>query len=96
MSCCHDLAEKLLEFRDGTLPPEEMGYLRNHLHECTRCLYFLNGYDEVVEVVERLKPTNMPSDLLSRMKTCMEDELRDCGTEDDAASATDRDETATG
>jgi hypothetical protein len=78
MSCCHDLAEKLLEFRDGTLPPDEMEYLREHLHECTRCLYFLNGYDEVLEVVERLQPKKLPPDLLSRMKTCMEDELRDC------------------
>jgi anti-sigma factor RsiW len=76
MTCCQDLVEKLLEFRDGTLPPKEMKYLREHLHECTRCLYLLNGYDEVVEVVERLKPKNMPADLMSRLKQCMEEELR--------------------
>ena len=78
MSCCQDIAEKLLQFRDGTLPEDEMAHLREHLQYCPTCLCLLNGYDEVVDVLERLRPVNMPADLLERMKKCVEDEVGCC------------------
>jgi len=78
VSHCPDIAEKLLQFRDGTLPEEEMQHLRQHLHYCPTCLCLLNGYDEVVDVLERLRPVNMPADLFERMKNCVEEEVGCC------------------
>ena len=57
---CRDLAEKLLLFKDGDLGPEETEYLRQHIHLCPTCLDLLRSYDEVVEVLHRLKPVQTP------------------------------------
>ncbi len=79
--CCKDLAEKLLLFRDGDLPEEEVQHLREHLHYCPPCLDLLNGYDEVVEVLCRLKPVKMPANLCESMKERLKTE---CGGTPDA------------
>ena len=71
---CKDLAEKLLLFRDGDLGPEETEYLRHHIHLCPICLDLLHSYDEVVEVMERLKPPQPPPGLCDRLKK----KLKDC------------------
>lgn len=68
MTICNRVAESLLLFRDGDLSPEQMQFLREHLQYCPACLDLLNGYDEVIEILERLRPVNMPEDLLERMK----------------------------
>lgn len=65
---CKDLAEKLLLFRDGDLGPEESEYLRQHIHLCPMCLDLLHSYDEVVEVMERLRAVETPKDLCDRLK----------------------------
>ncbi len=67
-SMCMQVAEKLLLFRDGTLPENEVQFLREHLQYCPPCLDLLNGYEEIVEVLHRLQPVNMPVNLLERMK----------------------------
>ena len=66
--CCKDLAEKLLLFRDGDLPEAETEYLRQHLHMCPMCLDLLHSYDEVVDVLHRLKPVKTPPGLTERLK----------------------------
>ena len=89
MNCCNDIAEKLLLFRDGALPPEEMGHLRDHLHHCPTCLCLLNGYDEVIDVLERLQPVNMPADLFARMKKCLHEKTDIGGCGEKAAEGSD-------
>ncbi len=69
---CKQVAENLLRFRDGELGPEETEVLRHHLHLCPPCMDLSDGYEEVVAILERLKPVNMPADFLSRMKRAME------------------------
>ena len=74
MNICESVAAKLLLFRDGDLSEEETQYLREHLQYCPPCLDLLNGYDEVVEVLHRLRPVNMPEDLLERMKARLKEQ----------------------
>lgn len=74
-SKCQELAKNLLLFRDGTLPPEDTEHLRQHLQQCPPCLDLLNSYDEVIDVLQRLKPVGMPPGLLERMRTKMSEEL---------------------
>lgn len=71
MMDCKLLAEKLLLFRDGNLSAEETEEVRQHLHLCPPCMGLFNSYEEVVEVLERLRPVNMPEDFLARLKTSM-------------------------
>jgi hypothetical protein len=72
MISCKEVAEQLLRFRDGTLPETEMEGLRTHLHMCPPCLDLFEGYDDLVQVLERLRPVNMPPDFLARMKKCLQ------------------------
>ena len=68
---CKSVAEKLLLFRDGVLDAEETEFLRQHLHLCPMCMDLLRSYDEVVDILKRLKPTKMPEGLLDRLKQRM-------------------------
>ncbi len=73
MMNCKQVAENLLLFRDGELGEEETEVLRRHLHLCPPCVDLFNGYDELVEVLERLRPCHMPTDFLARMKRCVKE-----------------------
>ena len=73
MMNCKEVTESLLRFRDGELGPEDTEVLRQHLHLCPPCMDLFDGYDEIVAVLERLRPVNMPSDFLERMKCCLKE-----------------------
>lgn len=76
MMDCRAVADQLLRFRDGELPDAETEDLRKHLHLCPPCLDLLNTYEEVVVVLERLRPCNMPEGTLDRIRAKMK-EARD-------------------
>ena len=71
MNLCREVAEKLLQFRDGELAEIEEPFIREHLQYCPSCLDLLNGYDEVCEVLHRLKPVGMPPGIMDRCKEKM-------------------------
>ncbi len=79
MMNCKEVTENLLRFRDGELDAEQTEVLRQHLHLCPPCLDLFDGYDEVVELLHRLKPVNMPEDFLGRMKQCLKEREREEG-----------------
>ena len=68
---CKAVAESLLLFRDGDLDDEQTDFLRQHLHLCPMCMDLLRSYEEVVDVLHRLEPTQMPAGLLDRLKKRM-------------------------
>jgi len=70
---CKHVAEQLLLFRDGELDAAQTEHLRQHLHLCPMCMDLLHSYDEVVDILQRLKPTGMPEGLLDRLKKRMEE-----------------------
>lgn len=71
MISCKDLAEKILLFKDGGLSEEETEFVRKHLHVCPPCVDLFKTYEEVVDVLDRLKPVKMPEGFLERMKQKM-------------------------
>lgn len=75
MNLCREVAEKLLLFRDGELPEEEEPFVREHLQYCPGCIELVGGYDEICEILRRLKPVNMPQGILDRCKERMRREL---------------------
>lgn len=87
MNLCREVAERLLAFRDGELEETEEPFIREHLQYCPACLDLLNGYDEVCEVLNRLKPVNMPEGIMDRCRDRMRrvlagEELTEEDTED--------------
>jgi hypothetical protein len=85
---CKRVAENLLQFRDGSLPAEDVQFVRDHLHRCPPCVGIFNSYEEVIEVLQRLKPDPMPEGLLERMRAKVadgadiSDEGKDCAEPD--------------
>lgn len=73
--CCRDVGERLLAFRDGTLPPAETDWLREHLHLCPNCMALLSSYDAMLDVLERLEPVRMPPGVLERIQRNLEQGL---------------------
>jgi hypothetical protein len=69
---CKDLAEKLLLFQDGDLCEVETDFLRQHLRYCPHCMDLLKSYEEVVDILHRLKPVDVPADLLVRLHKRMQ------------------------
>lgn len=69
---CENVGERLLEFRDGSLPPAEHEWLRQHLHACPNCLTLLDSYDQAVEVVQRLQPVDIPEGMMERVRLRLE------------------------
>ena len=65
---CRRVGELLLQFRDQDLPPDDLEFVRDHLHKCPPCVGIFNSYEEVVEVLHRLQPVKMPEGLMDRMK----------------------------
>jgi hypothetical protein len=70
---CREVGERLMLFRDGALPPKETDWLREHLHLCPNCISLLDSYDEVVRVLERLKPVDLPLGTLDRIRQRLEE-----------------------
>lgn len=70
---CKEVAETLLLFRDGELDEEQTDFLRQHLHLCPMCMDLLRSYEEVVDILHRLEPAQMPEGLLDRLKQRMTD-----------------------
>ncbi len=71
--CCRDVGERLLRFRDGDLPADETEWLREHLHLCTNCMNLLSSYEEMLVVLERLRPVALPEGLLERLRRGLSD-----------------------
>jgi Putative zinc-finger len=71
---CREVGERLLLFRDNSLAPAETEWLRQHLHECPNCITLLDSYEEVVRVLERLKPVALPPGALDRIRKRLEEE----------------------
>lgn len=76
--CCRDVGERLLRFRDGDLPPDETEWLREHLHLCANCMNLLHSYEEMLGVLERLKPVALPPDALARILKNLESGAGGC------------------
>lgn len=70
---CRDVGERLLLYRDGSLSADESEWLRQHLHLCPNCIALLDNYEEVVTVLERLKPVQLPLGALDRIRQRLEE-----------------------
>ena len=70
---CREVGERLLQFRDGELAPQETAWLREHLHLCPNCVTLLSSYEEALRVLARLKPVDMPPGVLERIRKRLED-----------------------
>jgi anti-sigma factor RsiW len=64
---CRDLAEFIMAYLDGELPPGDRAEFERHLTGCPQCVHYLNSYRSTIALSKSLAgetPENVPEDLL--------------------------------
>jgi anti-sigma factor RsiW len=72
MMTCRQLVEKLLEFLDGELPPEQHALAQDHLQRCPPCVAYVETYRLTIHLSRRLPPAPLPPTTAARCKAALE------------------------
>jgi anti-sigma factor (TIGR02949 family) len=68
MITCQQLIEALLaDYLDGTLRPDQMAELEEHLAACPPCVAYLNTYRKTRELVQQ-QAAEMPPELQAALR----------------------------
>ncbi|MCI0465243.1 MAG: hypothetical protein L0Z62_50620 [Gemmataceae bacterium] len=70
MTCC-ELAEALLDFLEGVLPPDHCDQIRQHLGCCPPCVTFVETYRITITLTRRLPCRPLPPDLEHRLRAAL-------------------------
>jgi anti-sigma factor RsiW len=70
---CRRLAEVLLEYVAGELPPEEGDRIRRHLCECPPCVAYLETYELTIRLTRQLPAAPVPPELLERVRAALQE-----------------------
>jgi anti-sigma factor RsiW len=70
---CRQLAELLIDYVAGELPPEHCEHVRQHLHCCPPCLVFLETYQVTIRLTRQLPPAPLPQQLVERLRAALGD-----------------------
>lgn len=63
---CREFISFLLEYLDGTLPPDEATRFERHLRRCDSCTAYLNTYEMTIrmEKISSLDDPTIPEELV--------------------------------
>jgi len=73
---CREIVDLLVDYLDGSLPPETTRRLDAHLAGCSPCIAFVNTYRGTVSAVRRLSETEIPPELRERLISFLENQNR--------------------
>jgi len=73
---CREAIEKLAEYLDSELTPEDLGRLEAHLAVCAPCRAYLATYRRTKELTAKASRVEMPADLKRRLRALFSDEIR--------------------
>ncbi len=71
MITCRDLAELLLDFLDGSLPPEHQQRVEHHLQKCPPCVVYLETYRLTIQLTRKLPCQPLPTELAGRLRAAL-------------------------
>lgn len=71
MITCRDLAELLLDFLDGSLPPEHRQRIEQHLQRCPPCVVYLETYRITIKLTRKLPCQPLPAELANRLRAAL-------------------------
>lgn len=85
MTTCRELAELLIDFVSGDLPPEERSRLEQHLKVCPPCVAYLETYELTIKLTRQLPCQPMPAPLEARLRVVLAAYRREQGGGDKTA-----------
>jgi anti-sigma factor RsiW len=71
---CRDLAEVLIDYIGGELPPDEAERIRQHLDFCPPCVCYIETYQLTITLMRHLPQEPPPAALLDRLRAAMEED----------------------
>ncbi len=71
---CRDLAEVLIDYIAGELPPHEAEQIRQHLDFCPPCVCYIETYQLTIKLTRHLPQEPPPEALLDRLRAAMEED----------------------
>jgi anti-sigma factor (TIGR02949 family) len=73
---CHEMVDRLIEYLDGELTPEEAQRMREHLCECPPCGWYVQTYTLTIQITRRLPSKSPPEAVLERLRQAVKEEKR--------------------
>jgi anti-sigma factor RsiW len=71
MMTCRELAELLIDFVAGELPPEHHERVRQHLDRCPPCVTFVETYQITIRLTRQLPRHPLPPELERRLREAL-------------------------
>ena len=72
MMNCRDLAEVLIDYVAGDLPPDEAERIRQHLDFCPPCVCYIETYQLTIRLTRHLPCEPLPEELKQRLQAALE------------------------
>ena len=73
---CKELSEKLVDFVEGELSPEENSAFREHLDRCELCEQLVMSYLKTIFILKQLHKIEPPADLVQRLRDYLTMQLK--------------------
>jgi anti-sigma factor RsiW len=73
---CISGVELLMDFLEGTLPPDVRAALEAHVAECERCAAFVASYCETPRILRDATTMTLPDDIEASLKAFVKDFLQ--------------------
>jgi anti-sigma factor RsiW len=73
MITCRQLAELLIDFVSGSLPPDHQQRVEQHLHDCPPCVTYLETYKLTIQMTRQLPCQPLPPALVQRLREILEE-----------------------
>ena len=77
MITCREIAELLLDFVEGELPPQMAEHIQQHLEWCPPCVTYLETYRATIRLTRQLPAEPLPEALKERLRAALEASLRE-------------------
>jgi anti-sigma factor RsiW len=77
MMSCHELADLLIDYVSGEMPPDHRERLERHLQACEPCLIYLDTYRQTIFLTRKLPIEPLPQACEQRLRAFIGQTLKD-------------------
>ncbi len=77
MITCRQLAELLIDFVSGDLPPDQRDRLEKHLRLCPPCVTYLETYQITIKLTRQLPCVPPPPQLIEKLRAALAEQKKE-------------------
>jgi hypothetical protein len=73
---CTEVAERVTDYLERSLPPDEAALVEQHLNCCEGCLWYVDQIRTTIETVGRIEPEEVPPQVRAQLLTAFRHRTR--------------------